>query len=145
MLTPSEPFEDIINHSLIISAIEGKLTDEAREAWMKTQMTHSQLFALEEKKKIKPAEEIVPKEFHKYLKTVFSEREVGTLPARSKYDHKINLKPGFEPKRGALFHQGPEQDKAIQEFLDENLIKGFIRESKFPQAATLFFVPKKDG
>jgi len=36
MLTPSEPFEDIIDRSLVISAIEGKLTDEAREAWMKT-------------------------------------------------------------------------------------------------------------
>jgi len=38
---------------------------------MKTQMSHSQLFALEEeKKKIKPKEEIVPIEFHKYLDTV---------------------------------------------------------------------------
>jgi len=35
---------------------------------------NSQLFALEEKKaKLKPANEIVPKEFHNYLKTVFSE------------------------------------------------------------------------
>jgi len=48
-------------------------------------MSHSQLFTLEEeKKKIKPKEEIVLIEFHKYLNTVFSEREVGTLPPRSK-------------------------------------------------------------
>lgn len=113
MLMPREPFEDIVDNSLVISVINGKLTNEAREAWMKTRMTHSQLFTLEdEKKKIKPAIEIVPKEFHKYLNTVFSEREVGTLPPQSKYDHKINLKPGFVPKRGVLFRQGPQQDQA---------------------------------
>lgn len=34
-------------------------------------MSHSQLFALEEeKKKIRFKEEIVPKEFHKYLDTI---------------------------------------------------------------------------
>jgi hypothetical protein len=113
---------------------------------MKTRMSHSQLFALEEeKKKIKPAEEIVPVEFHKYLKTYSLKEKIGKLPPHSKYDHKIDLKPGFEPKRGVLFRQGPQQDQATREFLDENLAKGFIRESKSPQAATLFFVPKKDG
>ena len=113
---------------------------------MKTRMTHSQLFALEEeKKKFKPKEEIVPIEFHKYLDTVFSEREVGKLPPRSKYDHPIDMKPGYTPKRGVLFRQGPETDQATREFLDENLEKGFIRPSKSPQAATLFFVPKQDG
>jgi len=146
MIMPKEPFEEITDNSLVISVIRGKLTDGAREAWMKTRMSHSQLFALEEeKKKIKPKEEIVPIEFHKYLDTVFSEREVGTLPPRSKYDHKIDLKPGFIPKQGVLFRQGPTQDQATREFLNENLEKGFICESKSPQAATLFFIPKKDG
>jgi hypothetical protein len=130
----------------VISVINGKLTEEARETWVKSRMSHSQLFALEdEKKKEKPAKEIVPVEFHKYLDTVFSEREVGKLPSRSKYDHAIDMKPGFIPKRGALFHQGPIQDKVAKDFIDENLAKGFIRPSKSPQAATLFFVPKRDG
>jgi len=44
-----------------------------------------------------------------------------------------------------LFRQGPTQDQATREFLDENLKKGFIHESKSPQAATLFFIPKKNG
>ena len=34
---------------------------------------------------------------------------------------------------------------ALEDFLNENLKKGFIRESKSPQAAPLFFVPKKNG
>ena len=54
--TPTE------NQELVISYIKGTLTDQAREDWMKTHMYHSQLFALEEEKaKIKPKEEIVPK------------------------------------------------------------------------------------
>ena len=80
--------------------ITGKLTEDAQETWMKSRMSHSQLFALEDekKKKQKPAEEIIPKQFHKYLNTVFSEQEVGTLPSRTKYNHTIDLKPGFVPK-----------------------------------------------
>ena len=76
-------------------------------------MSHSQLFGLQEEKKKqeKSKEEIVPKEFHEYLETVFSEREVGRLPPRSRYDHKIDLKEGFIPMRGPLFHQTPDQDE----------------------------------
>ena len=110
-------------------------------------MSHSQLFGLQEEKKKqeKPKEEIVPKEFHEYLETVFSEREVGRLPPRSRYDHKIDLKEGFIPMRGPLFRQTPDQDKLMQEFITENEEKGFIRKSDSPQASTLFFIPKKDG
>ena len=95
----TEPYEMIWDTSLAISTITGKLSEDAREAWMKTRMSHSQLFALEEeKKKLKPKEDIVPIEFHQYLDTVFSEREVGKLLPRSKYDHAIDMKPGYVPK-----------------------------------------------
>ena len=106
------------NQELVISYIKGTLTDQVREDWMKTRMSHSQLFTLEEEKaKIKPKEEIVPKEFHRFLNTVFSERPVGKLPPRMKYDHRIDLKPGFEPMRGAIYRQGPVHDKALRDFL----------------------------
>ena len=74
-----EPFESIRDVSLVISTIQGKLMDDAKEAWAKTQMSHSQLFGLQEEKKKQeiPKEEIVPKEFYEYLETVFLEREVG--------------------------------------------------------------------
>jgi hypothetical protein len=109
-------------------------------------MSHSQLFAVEdEHAKEKPADQAVLKEFHEFLPTVFSEREIGTLPQRRPYDHKIELKPDFEPKIGPLFRQSPQNDLIAEEFLEENLEKGFIRPSESPQAATLFFVPMKDG
>src|SRR5580658_9065212 len=37
------------------------------------------------------------------------------------------------------------KEKALEDFLDENLKKGFIHELKSPQVAPLFFVPKKNG
>ena len=140
------PIIDIYDQELAISYVQGKLTDQAKDDWVKTRMSHSQLFAVkEERAKEKPADQAVPKEFHEFLPTVFSEREVGTLPKRRPYDHKIDLKPDFEPKIGPLFRQSRENDELAKEFLEENLAKGFIRPSESPQAATLFFVPKKDG
>ena len=62
-----------------------------------------------------------------------------------KYDHVIKLKPGFGPMCGAIYRQGPINDKALREFLDENLEKRFIQSSTSLQAASFFFVPKKDG
>jgi hypothetical protein len=123
--TPEEEIlEGVYNTSLVISMITGKITNDTREDWMKTRMSHLQLFALEEeKKKERPKEEIVSKEFWKYLNTVFSEREVGRLPSCSSYDHKIEMKPGYEPQRGVLYRQGPQHDQALREFLDEHLPK----------------------
>ena len=138
--------DEIQDQNLVISYIQGEPTEEARETWVKTRMSHSQLFALEEEKaKAKPAEQIVPKALHSFLKTAFAEREIGELPPRRSYDHKIDLQPDFIPKRGVLYRQGPEHDAILKEFIDENLAKGFIRPSESPQAASFFFVPKKDG
>ena len=37
-----------------------------------------------------------------------------------------------------------KQREAVEEFIEENLAKGFIRQSDSQQAATLFFVAKSD-
>ena len=36
------------------------------------------------------------------------------------------------------------EEKALDEFVEENMKKGFIRELKSPQVAPLFFMPKKN-
>ena len=38
-----------------------------------------------------------------------------------------------------------KQKKAVEEFIEESLAKGFIKDSKSPQTSALFFVPKTDG
>ena len=38
-----------------------------------------------------------------------------------------------------------EEDKALDKFIDEQLLKGYIEPSKSPYASPFFFVKKKDG
>ena len=39
----------------------------------------------------------------------------------------------------------PRELNILKEFLEENLAKGFIRESKNPAGILILFTPKKDG
>jgi len=60
-------------------------------------------------------------------------------------DLAIDLQPGKEPPYGPIYPLSQTELTALREFLEENLAKGFIRESKSPAAAPILFVPKKDG
>ncbi len=89
--------------------------------------------------------DLIPKELHDFISTVFSECPIGTLPTRKPYDHAIDLKPDFKPVIQKPFHLDQKQNEAVQTFIQENLDKGFIRPSHSSQTSTLFFVPKEDG
>ena len=67
------------------------------------------------------------------------------MPERRKWDHAIDLKPDFIPKDFKVYPMSPEEQKKLNEFLDENLRKGYIRPSKSPMASPFFFVAKKDS
>ena len=89
-------------------------------------------------------EEMVPKEYHTFL-DVFSKKSAERFPPSRAYDHAINLKPGFIPKAGKIYPMaGPEQQR-LDDFIEENLRKGYIQPSKSPQSAPMFFTGKKDG
>ena len=144
MIRPTE-MEEPDEQQLVIPFIKGELTPQATEDWVELQMSHSQLFEQTKKKDERPVEEIIPQEFHAYLKTVFAEQEIGHLPKRTTYDHAIDLVPDFVPKHGLQFRTNPKEDAEMYKFIKENKAKGFIQKSNSPQAASLFFVPKKDG
>ena len=91
----------------------------------------------------KSLEEMVPERFHNYLK-VFEKKASERMPIRKAWDHAIDLKPGFEPKKAKIIPLSPQEQKEVEEFLNDQLSKGYIRESKSPQTAAVFFVPKKD-
>src|SRR6266568_1754575 len=95
-------------------------------------LTRSQELAIEHNKKncqTKMVEEVVPEELHKYL-NIFSEAKATRFPARKPYNHQIDIKPGFKPKRHKLYSLTPEEDALLKTFVDENLSKGYIRPSK---------------
>ena len=89
-------------------------------------------------------EDLVPKAYHKYLK-VFSKKESERMPVRKPWDHAIDIKDTFMPKKGRLIPLSPQEQKEVSDFIDDQTRKGYIRPSKSPQTSPVFFVPKKDG
>ena len=96
------------------------------------------------KKPTRTPEELVPLCYHSYL-DIFSEKATSRFPLRKPWDHAIDLKDSFKPKKGRLIPLLPEEQKEVSEFIDEQLAKGYIRSSKSEQTSPVFFVLKKDG
>jgi len=61
------------------------------------------------------------------------------------WDHAINMKEGFVPRKGKVYLLSREEREEIYEFIQEQLRKEYIRLSKLPQTAPVFFIRKKDG
>ena len=57
----------------------------------------------------------------------------------------MELIPGVVAKGCKVYPLSPVEQKAMDEFLAENLEMGQIRPSKSPMAAPCFFIKKKDG
>ena len=49
------------------------------------------------------------------------------------------------PKKGKIYLLSRVEREEVQEFMKDQLRKGYIRPSKLPQTSPVFFVPKKDG
>ncbi|MDF7773597.1 retropepsin-like aspartic protease, partial [Acinetobacter baumannii] len=86
----------------------------------------------------------IPEEYSKYSKLFSGELETG-LPEHSRWDHEIKLQPGTEPTFNKIYPQNPEQDKALKEYLEEMLRKGYIRPSESPAGYPILWVPKRNG
>ena len=93
---------------------------------------------------LRTVEEIVPRWFHKYLK-VFEKKELERIPTRKAWDHTIDLRKGFVPKKRKIYPLSRVEKEEVQEFVKDQLRKGYIRPSKSLQMSLVFFVPKKDG
>ncbi len=97
------------------------------------------------KKKERTIEEMVPEHYLNYRR-VFEEQASQDLPPRRKYDHAIDLKEGTEPSNNCkIYPLNPEEQIALDVFLEDMLKRGYIRPSKSPFASPFFFVKKKDG
>jgi hypothetical protein len=102
--------------------------------------------AIEEnsKKTDKTDEQLVPVEYHKYL-DIFSEEKAHRFLELRPWNHKIEMKEGFEPKSFKNYNLTPAEQIKLDKFLKENLKKGYIMPSQSPMASPFFFVSKKDG
>ena len=93
---------------------------------------------------LRATEEMVPRRFHKYLK-VFEKKDSERMLTRKAWDHAIDLREGFVPKKGKIYPLSRVEREEVQEFVKDQLRKEYIRPSKSPQMSPVFFVPKKDG
>ena len=66
------------------------------------------------------------------------------MPTRKIWDHAIDMKERFVPRKGKMYPLSREEREEVCEFIEEQLRKGYIRFLKSPQIAPVFFVGKKD-
>jgi hypothetical protein len=83
--------------------------------------------AIEEnsKKQNKTDEQLVPAEYHEYL-DIFSKEKAHRFPELRPWDHKIEMKEGFEPKLFKNYNLTLAEQLKLDKFLKENLEKGYI-------------------
>ena len=90
------------------------------------------------------AKKLVPEKFHKWIK-VFGKKQSERMPTRKVWDHTIDVKKGFVPRKGKVYLLSREKREEVREFVKEQLRKEYIWPSKSLQTVLVFFVGKKDG
>ena len=94
--------------------------------------------------KVKEIQVTLPEEYTKYAE-VFSEEVSQRMPPSRPYDHPILLNKTFVLKIGKVYPLSTDEQKATDNFIEENLWTGKIRPSSSPQASSFFYVGKKDS
>ena len=59
----------------------------------------------------------------------FNEEKAAQFPESKSWDHKIKMKEGFEPKSFKNYKLTPAEQLELDNFLEENLEKRYIRPS----------------
>ena len=98
-----------------------------------------------EGKEAKSWSELIPPPYHQHAK-VFSKEEAKRLPPHRKWDHAIVL-TADAPKtlKCKTYPLTLKEQDAIDEIINEQLEKEYIRPSDSPYASQIFFISKKDG
>ena len=117
--------------------------NESQEMWIQAIKNHKSKGDVDEST-LEEAQKLVPCEYWEYL-DVFSKSKSERMPLRKPWDHRIDLKEDFPPKKGQLIPLSVDEQKEVEAFLDDQLSKGYIQPSNSQQTSPVFFVPKKDG
>jgi len=66
------------------------------------------------------------------------------MPMRKIWDHAIDLKKIFKPKKRRIYPLSRNKREEVQNFIEDQLRKGYIRPLKSSQMLPVFFIKKKD-
>jgi len=87
---------------------------------------------------------LVSKRFWKWKK-VFGKKESERMPVQKTWDHIIELKERFIPKKKKVYSLLREKREEVQTFVENQLRKEYIQPSKLSQMLPVYFVAKKDS
>ena len=99
-----------------------------------------QLDATQEENK---AQAKIPRDYQKFY-AMFKEEAHEKLPKHCDWDHEILIEKGKKPTYRLIYALSESVLKALREYLDENLKKGFIQPFTSLAGYPSLFVPKKD-
>src|SRR5712675_2004626 len=89
-------------------------------------------------------EETIPAAFKQHWR-VFSKEEAWQLPPHRPWDHKIELTPNAPNViNSKVYPLSPNEQKVLNEYLEDNLEKGYIVASSSRYGSPTFTVKKKD-
>ncbi len=89
-------------------------------------------------------EQMVPEEYQHHAR-MFNEQESHRFPPERTWDHAIDLVPEAPTAMDCkIYPMARGEEDSLQEFIKEQLEKGYIRPSKSPYSSP-FFIKKKDG
>ena len=86
----------------------------------------------------------VPSEYHKFA-DIFSKTKAKVLTPYRPYDLKINLEEGAQPPVSPIYSLSASEQKALKEFIEENLNMDFIQPTSSLHGALVLFIKKKDS
>ena len=75
---------------------------------------------------------------------MFGKKQSERMPTRKVWDHAIDMKEEFVPRKGKVYSLSREEREEVKEFVKEQLRKEYIWLSKSLQTVLVFFVGKKD-
>jgi len=88
---------------------------------LNTKISASQILVQKGKQKDNhTTEQMVPEEYHEYL-SLFDEKKSERFPPARTWDHKIEMKPTFEPKAFKPYKLSFAEIKEQEKFVEENL------------------------
>jgi hypothetical protein len=115
--------DEQIGNAVLLSYIE----EAKSKVWINVKTGIAMELAIKEneKKADLPVEKLLPEDLHDFL-DVFDNNKANWSPESNMWDHKIDMKEGFEPKSFKNYNLTPEEQKELDKFLDKNSEKGYI-------------------
>ena len=71
------------------------------------------------------AKKLVPKKFYQRIK-VFGKKQSERMLTQKIWNHAIDIKEGFMPRKGKVYPLSKEERKEVWEFIQKQLRKGYI-------------------